>query len=84
MKDLDIDTIFCSLKGVVNNGREKLKAKYDFMDTTRKKILSEYARGNSSASIRKKLFGYEDWMHYITGGHFSKQKLVDSVIESGK
>ena len=84
LKDLDVDIIFCSLKGVVNNGRERLKSKYDFMIKTRDRVLDERSRGSAARAIRRNLFGYEDWMYYITGGHFSKQKLVDIVLESRK
>jgi glyoxylase-like metal-dependent hydrolase (beta-lactamase superfamily II) len=81
LSGLEIDTIFCSLKGVVENGREALSEKIKYMKNLRGEILNLRKNGLTSTQIRNKLLGREDLMFFITGGHFSKQYLVANILE---
>ncbi|MBN1533411.1 MAG: MBL fold metallo-hydrolase [Spirochaetes bacterium] len=80
---LDIDTIFCSLKGAVANGGEALRRKIRRMEELRDRVMDLHARGTGAPAIRKRLLGGEGMMGLVTGGHYSKQNTVDSII-SGK
>ncbi|MCU0848026.1 MAG: MBL fold metallo-hydrolase [Spirochaetes bacterium] len=80
LSELDVDVIFCSLKGPVKNGTASLKAKLDFMKTLRRDAERLKASGAGPVEIRKKLLGDEDRMFYLTAGHFSKQNLINSVL----
>ena len=80
LSKLDVDVIFCSLKGPIRKGTESLKAKLDFMKTLREDAGRLMESGAGRKEIRKKLLGDEDWMFYLTSGHFSKQNLINSVI----
>jgi glyoxylase-like metal-dependent hydrolase (beta-lactamase superfamily II) len=82
LSKLEIDTIFCCLKGVVTNGGQALAAKIRYMKDLRDKIFFLHQAGLTAKKIRKKLIGPEDLMFLITGGHFSKQFLVDNILES--
>jgi len=37
----------------------------------------------SPREIRRRLLGPEDKMYTITGGHFSKQNVIDSILGKG-
>jgi glyoxylase-like metal-dependent hydrolase (beta-lactamase superfamily II) len=82
LSNLEIDTIFCCLKGVVSDGGRALAAKIKYMKTLRDKVLSLHQAGLSARQVRKKLLGPEDLMLLITGGHFSKQYLIENVLAS--
>lgn len=79
---LEIDTIFCCLKGVVNNGGQALAAKIKYMKDQRDKILNLHQAGMSARQIRNKLLGREDLMFLTTGGHFSKQFLINNILDA--
>jgi glyoxylase-like metal-dependent hydrolase (beta-lactamase superfamily II) len=82
LSKLEIDTIFCSLKGVVNNGNEALSQKIKYMKDLKDKASALHTAGQSATLIRRKLLGREDAMFYITGGHFSKQHLIENILEA--
>lgn len=80
LSKLTIDTIFCSLKGVVNNGGEALSKKIAYMKDLRDRSYNLHEAGLSTIQIRNKLLGREDVMFYMTGGHFSKRFLIASIL----
>jgi glyoxylase-like metal-dependent hydrolase (beta-lactamase superfamily II) len=82
LSKLEIDTIFCCLKGVVTSGNQALTSKIKYMKALRDKILSMHKNGLTARQIRNKLLGPEDMMFLITGGHFSKQFLIDNILKS--
>jgi endoribonuclease LACTB2 len=82
LSSLEIDTIFCCLKGVVSNGNHAITEKIQFMKNMRDKILNLHQAGLKAKQIRNKLLGREDMMFFITGGHFSKQFLINNILAS--
>jgi glyoxylase-like metal-dependent hydrolase (beta-lactamase superfamily II) len=80
---LDIRTIYCGLKGVVEEGGRALKEKIRGMEELRGRALELHEKGLSPREIRRRLLGYEDRMYYITSGHFSKQNVIDSILGKG-
>jgi endoribonuclease LACTB2 len=77
---LDVRTMFCGLKGVVENGGAALKCKIQYMEELKDKVLNLHQKGLPPDKIRRRLMGYEDKMFYLTNGHFSKQNVVNSII----
>jgi glyoxylase-like metal-dependent hydrolase (beta-lactamase superfamily II) len=77
---LDINTIFCSLKGVVTNGNQALSDKIQYMKNLRHSVFNLQREGLSARQIRDKLLGREDLMFYLTGGHFSKKYLIKNIL----
>jgi hypothetical protein len=63
------------LKGV-----KAMKEKSRGMDELRDKALELRQKGLSPREIRRRLLGFEDKMYTITGGHFSKQNVIDSIL----
>ena len=80
---LDIGTIYCGLKGVVEDGGNALKEKIRGMEELRDRALELHQKGLSPREIRRRLLGLEDKMYTITGGHFSKQNVIDSILGKG-
>lgn len=83
LSGVEIEIIFCNLKGVVKNGREALLKKIKKMETLRDDVLKLQEKGLPPKEIRQKVLGDEDSWNLITGGHYSKQNTIDSIL-SGK
>jgi hypothetical protein len=66
------------LKGV-----KAMKEKSRGMDELRDKALELHQKGVSLKKIRRRLLGFEDKIYTITGGHFSKQNVIDSILGKG-
>jgi glyoxylase-like metal-dependent hydrolase (beta-lactamase superfamily II) len=77
---LEIKTVFCNLKGEVENGREALLKKISKMEQLRDEVLTWRDKGLPLEKIKEKVLGREDARNLITGGHYSKQNTVDSII----
>jgi len=80
---LDIRTIYCGLKGVVEDGGKALKEKSRGMEELRDRALELQEKGLTPREVRLRLLGLEDRMYCITGGHFSKQNVIDSILGKG-
>jgi glyoxylase-like metal-dependent hydrolase (beta-lactamase superfamily II) len=86
LKDLSrlkIETIFCCLKGAVENGKEALQRKIKKMEQLRDRVLKLQEKRLSTQDIRQAVLGKEGAWNLITGGHYSKQNTIDSIL-SGK
>jgi len=83
LADLDIETIFCGLLGVVHNGRKMLADKAAFMSKLRNDARELSASGLSPRSITRRLMGREGAMYFITGGHYAKVNAVKSILAGG-
>lgn len=79
---LDIDTIFCSVAGVVKNANEALRRKLDFMLQLQEKVVSQSKQGKTPAQIRKEVLGGEGIMCWFSAGDFSKQNMVNSILQA--
>lgn len=79
---LDIDVIFCAMKGVVTGRKHALTEKIDFMEKLRDAAIEMNRKGKSVKEITRRLLGFEDMMWAITMGHFSKKNLIESIIGS--
>jgi glyoxylase-like metal-dependent hydrolase (beta-lactamase superfamily II) len=81
LASLDVDTLFCGLKGAVPDGAAALKAKVQFMEKIRDDVLDLNLKGLGAAAIGAKLLGREGIMRAVTAGHFSKTNLVRSILQ---
>jgi ribonuclease/clavin/mitogillin len=77
---LDFSTLFCCLKGAVQDGKAELLGKIGYMEELLGNVMNLHTRGLSPKEIRRKLLGKEDAMFYMTGGHFAKQHVIDSIL----
>ncbi len=62
------------------NAAEALREKIEYLEQMAEKVLELHARGLPESAIRKRLFGREASITYITMGHFSATNLVTSFI----
>lgn len=76
----DISTVFCGLKGIVENGHAALSSKAAFMEDLVQQVSDLRKKGLSSREIRRRMLGYEDAMFYLSTAHFSKQHVVESIL----
>ncbi|RPI93016.1 MAG: MBL fold metallo-hydrolase, partial [Spirochaetales bacterium] len=83
LAELEVDTIFCSLLGVVSDGTRALRDKVAFMTCLREEALSLREKGLSPRAIARRLLGREGAMFYITGGHYAKLNAVHSILGGG-
>jgi len=80
LSQLAIKTVFCNLKGAVENGREALLKKISKMEGLRDRVINLREKGLRPKSIRQKIMGSEGAWDLITGGHYSKQNTIDSIF----
>lgn len=53
------------------------------MEEIRDRALELHEKGLSPREVRRRLLGLEDRMYTITGGHFSKQNAIESILGKG-
>lgn len=80
LRELDITTIFCSLKGIVEDGKEAIEAKISFMERLAAQVSDLHGRGYPPRRIRRELLGREDAMYYLSTAHFSKEHVIESIL----
>ncbi len=78
---LPITTLFCASGKIVDDGRTALQRKLDFMERLRDDARDLRARGREAQRVRIELLGRETWWPLVTSGHFSKQHLIDALLE---
>lgn len=79
---LNVDTVFCSLRGIIPGGRRALERKMEYWDNLREQVLELRRRGFRPDQIRKELLGSEGTLNFVSRGHFSKQRLIDSILKT--
>ena len=81
LSELDVDLIFTGSGNVRRNGFAALKEKIAYLESTAEQALELHRRGFCYRQIRRKLFGRELLIAYVTLGHFTGKHLVRSFIE---
>ncbi len=80
--ELDFDTLLCSHRGLVEEGKEALRRKLDYLVSLCERVRELRARGLDSRRITRELLGREDLMTWATGFHFAKRNLIASCLEA--
>ena len=81
LSELDIDLIFTGSGNVRKKGSAALKEKIDYLQSMGEQTLELHRQGLNYGQIRRKLFGREMLIAYVTLGHFTGKHLVRSFIE---
>jgi len=81
LSELDVGLIFTASGSVKEDGRNALKEKVDYLEEVGRRVLELAEQGVSFSRIRRKVFGPELPIYYITLGHFSGKNLVRSFIQ---
>jgi len=79
--DLEIDTLFCSHRGIVKNARDQLWEKYNYLIRLRDRVQELVQEGWPLKKIRDELLGKEDFLSYFTRFHFSKINLIRALAK---
>lgn len=77
---LPVTTLFCASGKIIEDGRGALQRKLDFMERLRDQAQDRQAKGIDARRIRLELLGRGTWWPLVTGGHFSKQNLIDALL----
>lgn len=80
---LEFDTLMCSHRGPLAEGRRHLQNKLDYLTEFRNRALAMHAEGVSIRGITRAMLGREDLMSWMTMFLFSKRALVRSCVEDG-
>jgi glyoxylase-like metal-dependent hydrolase (beta-lactamase superfamily II) len=80
LAELPVQTIFSGSGSVRNEGVKPLQDKIAYLEEMGERILALHGQGWSPRRIRRKLFGAEMPIAYITLGHFSGIRLVRSYL----
>ena len=78
--ELPVSTIFSGSGTVRTEGRRHLEEKVEYLEELGERILSLHKEGLAASRIRRRLFGRELAIRYLTLGHFSGQRLVESYL----
>lgn len=79
---LDFDTLFCSHRAVVYQGKKALKEKLNFFISLQQEVSHLHQKGYSAKKIRQLLLGKEDLTAYLSFFHMSKQHMINACLSS--
>ncbi len=77
----DFDTLFCPHRGIVPEGQQRLKEKYDFIVNLAGDAQHLHQKGFSDIDISEQLLGKEGWFSKLSGYNFSKRNLIQSCLD---
>lgn len=78
--ELDFDTLLCSHRGVLTDGKERLAKKIDYLEGLAERAVDLAARGLSARAITRRLAGREDLVWYLSRGQYSKIHLIRGCL----
>mgnify|MGYP000586446736 CR=1 FL=1 len=78
--DQEFDTLLCPHRGIVTEGKQALQTKYQNLQTLVGEAQHLLQAGYSVKAITHRLLGKEPAMSFITGFHFSKQRLIQACL----
>lgn len=80
---LDFEPMFCGHKPQLNNGKQKLEQKLQFLEAFFEQVAAEYAQGYGAEEIFKRLKLKENWpVRLLSGGKLSKLNMVRAVVQA--
>jgi len=78
--DLPFEHLFCAHRGKVENGRQALQSKYDYLTDLRQRVIDLHHKGYSLRRIQRQLLGFEDHVSLLSGFHFCKSHLIRACL----
>ena len=78
---LDFDLIFCPHRGLVEDGKSKIREKLQNMVTLCEQSQDLHKQGKPLDEIVRKILGPEDAMARFTGYNFSKRNLIKGALD---
>lgn len=75
--------LFTSIGAVVEDGRRALKSYLDYLRDLFLRVKQLYREGLAPDAIRDRVFGRESAMSQLTGGHYSSENMIRSILCNG-
>ncbi len=79
---LEFDVILCAHRGVVEDGRRRLRQKLDYFEELCEQSAALAAAGQGPAAIARRLLGPEDGVAWVSGLHYSKRNLIRGCLDA--
>lgn len=79
--ECDFEVILCPHRGVLEDGRRKLRQKYDYLLDLAGRARELEGRGLALPEISRRLLGREGLMSLLSGYDFSKRNLIASCLQ---
>ncbi len=76
----DFDSLYCGHSGVVKNGKQALKFKYQFLTELQEQVKSLRDRGYSEREIHRKFFEIKWMQEILTFGEASSRHIIRSIL----
>lgn len=80
--ELDFDTLLCAHRGVVADGKPRLRQKLDYFEELCGRAAELAAGGLAVGAIARRLLGPEDSVSRISLLHYSKRNLIRGCLEA--
>lgn len=77
----DFRFLYCGHAGAVENGREMIKMKLEYLENLTGEVLELYRRGLSVRDINRRIFSKTLLLTYISGKEWSSEHIVRSIIK---
>lgn len=79
----DFNVVLCSHRGVLEDGRQALRRKLDYLENLCGEVRRLRDQGKSLKEIRRSQLGRESTMSWLTAFQFSKRNLIASCLAAG-
>lgn len=76
---LDFDNVFCAHRGILEDGRERLTRKLEFLLELQEKVRSMRGQGMTDEEIDRILFPGEHLITEVSGGEWSSIHIIKSI-----
>ncbi len=76
----DFQTLFCSHKGMVENGPAAIKSKLEYLLELQGEARRLYQTGLASREISRQLLGKEEFLSLLSRGHFNKVNMIRALV----
>lgn len=78
---LDFQTAFCPHRGIMENGKQDITKKRDFILALAEKVKDLSKQGYPVKQIQKIILGKEDMFSLLSQFHFSKKGLIEACLK---
>jgi len=78
--ELDFDTLLCAHRGVVEDGKGRLRNRLEYFERLCDQAAALAAKGIELAEISRRLLGPEDYISWMSRLEFSKRNLIAECL----
>ena len=80
--ELDFDALLCAHRGIVEDGRDRLRQKLEYFEELCDRAAALADSGLQVAEISRRLLGPEDSVSRLSLLHYSKRNLIRGCLEA--